>query len=249
MAETSGVLEHQGERIAWRRVAGEGPTVVWLGGFRSDMTGTKAQALADWAEAKGRDFLRFDYTGHGASSGDFAEGTIGRWRADALAVIDELTSGPVVLVGSSMGGWIACLVALARDQRVKSMVLVAPAADFTEVLIEPKLSPEAREALERDGVWMSPSDYGEPYPITRKLLKDGRMWSILPGPLDVPAPVQIVQGQKDAEVPWGHAIRVGQALAPSQPGRSVNLRMIADGDHRLSRPEDLVVLIEAVEAA
>lgn len=247
--EKSGALSHDGQTIAWRRIEGEGPTVVWLGGFRSDMTGTKAQALADWARDAGRDYLRFDYTGHGASSGDFADGTIGRWRGDALAVIDQLTTGPVILVGSSMGGWIACLVALARDQRVKSMVLIAPAADFTEALIEPHLSPEAREALERDGVWMRASDYGEPYPITRKLLRDGRMWSILPGPIDVPAPVRIIQGQKDADVPWSHAIRVGQALAPSQPDKGVNMKLIADGDHRLSRPEDLATLIEAVSAS
>lgn len=246
--EKSGVLEHDGVRLAWRRVEGAGPTVVWLGGFRSDMTGTKAEHLADWAQSAGRDYLRFDYSGHGASSGDFAEGTIGRWRGEAMAVIDELTEGPLILVGSSMGGWIACLVALARHQRVKGMVLVAPAADFTEQLIEPSLTEEAREALARDGQWMRPSAYGEPYPITQKLLKDGRMWSILPGPLDIPVPVRILQGQRDTEVPWMHTMRLGQALAVAQPDQKLNLSIIPDGDHRLSRPSDLEALTEAVAA-
>ena len=137
MHETTGRLDVNGTEIAWRRVDGRGPTVVWLGGFRSEMAGTKADALAAWARASGRDFLRFDYFGHGVSGGDFAEGTITRWRADALAVIDRLTEGPLVLIGSSMGGWLACLAALARPDRVKALVLIAPAADFTSALLEP----------------------------------------------------------------------------------------------------------------
>jgi pimeloyl-ACP methyl ester carboxylesterase len=246
--EKTGVLEHDGERLAWRRVEGEGPTVVWLGGFRSDMNGTKAQFLADWALGAGRDYLRFDYSGHGASSGDFAEGTIGRWRSDALAVVDRLTEGPIVLVGSSMGGWIACLVALARHQRVKAMALLAPAADFTEQLIEPGLSDEAREALARDGRWMQPSEYGEPYPITQKLLRDGRMWSILPGPLDIPIPIRILQGELDADVPTAHAVKLAQALASSQPDGSVRMQVAKGGDHRLSRSSDLGALLAMVSA-
>src|SRR5262245_45515342 len=128
MTETSGVLDHQGVQLAWRRVAGRAPTVVWLGGFRSEMGGTKAQALADWAQRAGRDYLRFDYFGHGASEGRFENGTVSRWRADALAIIDALTNGPLVLVGSSMGGWLACLAAIARPARVKALALIAPAA-------------------------------------------------------------------------------------------------------------------------
>jgi pimeloyl-ACP methyl ester carboxylesterase len=244
MVETSGVLDRDGERLAWRRVEGAGPTVVWLGGFRSDMTGTKAQVLADWAAKEGRDYLRFDYFAHGASSGDFAQGTIGRWRDDALAVIDELTEGPLVLVGSSMGGWIACLAALARPERVHALVLVAPASDFTDKLMEPALPPEAHPALARDGVWMQPSDYDEAgYPITRLLLEDGRRWSILPGPVAITAPVRILQGGVDEAVPWRHAL----ALAEAIDGQDVVFTLIKDGDHRLSRDQDLARLVETVE--
>ena len=167
MSETSGFLARpDGERLAWRRVSGAGPTVVWLGGFRSDMAGTKAQALADWALARGRAYLRFDYFAHGESTGDFARGTITRWRADALAVLDELADGPAVLVGSSMGGWIACLAAMAQPARVGAMVLVAPAPDFTEKLMRPEIPPEGLAALEATGVWLRPSPYSDDgYPI------------------------------------------------------------------------------------
>src|SRR5207253_646345 len=163
MTETSGFLERpDGERLAWRRVAGAGPTVVWLGGYRSDMAGTKAEALADWAKAAGRSYLRFDYFAHGESTGDIRHGAITRWREDALAVLDELTEGPLVLVGSSMGGWIACLAAMARPERLQAMVLIAPAADFTETLMKPNLTPAARAAIRATGVWLEPSPYGDP---------------------------------------------------------------------------------------
>jgi len=153
MAETTGYLTRDdGARLAWKRVEGRGPTVVWLGGFKSDMAGTKAQALADWARASGRAYLRFDYFGHGISDGEFREGTISRWRADALAVLDHLVEGRAVLVGSSMGGWLACLVAMAAPARIAALVLVAPAADFTEKLMRPGLPPHGRAALARDGV-------------------------------------------------------------------------------------------------
>lgn len=239
-----GVLARaDGERLAWRAVAGNGPTVVWLGGFRSDMTGTKAQALADWALATGRSYLRFDYFGHGGSSGDFRAGTITRWRADALAVLDELVAREAVLVGSSMGGWIACLAALARPDLVRALVMIAPAPDFTEKLIEPELSAEARGALATDGVWLAPSAYGDPDPITRGLLEDGARWSILPGPIPIEAPVRILQGGEDADVPWRHALELAQALK----SRDLVFSLIKDGDHRLSRPQDLARLIAALE--
>jgi len=247
MSEASGFLDtDDGERIAWRRVAGAGPTVVWLGGFRSDMAGTKAQALADWATGTGRGYLRFDYLGHGESSGDFgAKGTITRWREDALAVIDELTDGPLVLVGSSMGGWIACLVAMARPQRVAAMALIAPAADFTEKLMTPGIPPDGREALRRDGVWLRPSLYGDPYPITKTLLEDGGRWSILGSePVPIEVPVRIFQGAEDPDVPWAHALELAQQLK----GQDVVFMLIKDGDHRLSRPQDIARLIAAVEA-
>jgi pimeloyl-ACP methyl ester carboxylesterase len=234
---------NDGETLAWKRVEGEGATVLWLGGFRSDMGGSKAQALADWAQAKGRSYLRFDYFGHGESSGAFVDGTIGRWRADALAVIDALTTGPLVLVGSSMGGWIACLAALARPERIKAVVLVAPAADFTDKLIEPELDDDARAAIDRDGVWIRESDYGDGDPITRQLLQEGRAWSILPGPVEITAPLRVLQGLADPDVPWRHAFN----LALSWAGEDVVFSLIRDGDHRLSRPQDLRRLIAAVE--
>ncbi|WP_332770235.1 alpha/beta fold hydrolase [Phenylobacterium sp.] len=244
MTETSGFLKRRdGARIAWRRVAGAGPTVVWLGGFKSDMAGTKAQALADWALTRGRSYVRFDYFGHGESDGDFAQGTITRWREDALAVLDELAQGPVVLVGSSMGGWIACLAAAAAPERVKAMVLIAPAPDFTEKLMSPEIAAAGRAELKATGVWMRPSDYGDPYPITAALLEDGARWSILPGPVNVDAPVRILQGGEDPDVPWRHALELAQAIR----GQDVVFGLIKDGDHRLSRPQDIARLIAAVE--
>jgi pimeloyl-ACP methyl ester carboxylesterase len=244
MSETIGFLARpDGERLAWRRVGGAGPTVVWLGGFRSDMTGTKAQALADWAVAEGRAFLRFDYLGHGESSGDFqARGTITRWREDALAVLDELTRGKVVLVGSSMGGWIACLAAMVRAERVAAMVLIAPAPDFTEKLMGPEIPAEGQAALAADGVWFRPSDYGDPYPITRTLLEDGARWSILPGPVPIECSVRVLQGGADPDVPWRHALELAQAIK----SEDVVFSLIKDGDHRLSRDEDIVRLLDAV---
>jgi pimeloyl-ACP methyl ester carboxylesterase len=243
MSETAGKLVHpDGAKLAWRRVAGVGPTVVWLGGFRSDMAGTKAEALADWARASGRAYLRFDYFGHGESDGDFARGTITRWREDALAVLDELIVGDVVLVGSSMGGWIACLAAAVRPARVRAMVLVAPASDFTAKLMAPGIPPEGLKALRDDGVWLRPSEYGDPYPITRALLEDGARWSILPGPVPIEAPVRILQGGEDPDVPWRHALELAQAIN----GEDVVFTLIKDGDHRLSRPQDIERLIAAV---
>jgi pimeloyl-ACP methyl ester carboxylesterase len=245
MGETTGFLARpDGERLAWRRVEGRGPTVVWLGGFKSDMAGTKAQASADWALASGRAFVRFDYFGHGESSGDFRAGTITRWREDALAVLDELTSGEVVLVGSSMGGWIACLAAMAAPERVKAMVLAAPAPDFTEKLMTPEIPPEGRAALAAEGVRLRPSEYGEAYPITRHLLEDGARWSILgdqPAPIEVP--VRILQGGEDPDVPWRHALELAQSLKSDD----VVFTLVKDGDHRLSRPQDIARLIAAVE--
>ena len=243
-AEIIGFLDRDGVRLAWRRVPGEGPTLVWLGGFASDMTGTKAQALADWAKAAGRDFLRFDYFGHGASDGDFREGTITRWRADALAVVDELTSGPVMLVGSSMGGWISCLVALSRPSRVAAMVLVAPAADFTEKLMKPGFPKAVLETIARVGEYVVPSRYGDGFPITRLLLEDGARWSILDEMIPIACPVRILHGGADPDVPWRH----GLDLALGLEGEDVTFTLVRDGDHRLSRDQDLARLIAAVDA-
>jgi pimeloyl-ACP methyl ester carboxylesterase len=237
------LVRNDNQRLAYRIVHGTHPTVVWLGGFHSDMTGTKAQVLADQAQATGGGYLRFDYFGHGESDGDFAEGTISRWREDALAVIDDLTEGPLVLVGSSMGGWLACLAAIARPDRVKAMVLIAPAPDFTEKLMEPELSDEAKAAIARDGRWIRPSEYDDGgYPITRELLEDGARWSILSGPVPIEAPVRVLQGGADPDVPWTHALELANSLTSDD----VVFTLIKDGDHRLSRPQDLERLVAAV---
>ncbi len=244
MSETAGFLDRgDGERVAWRKVAGAGPTVVWLGGFMSDMAGTKAQALADWALANGRAFLRFDYLGHGESSGAVRNGTISRWREDALEAIRELTDGPLILVGSSMGGWIGCLVAAVIPERLQALVLIAPAADFTERLMKPGFPPEAFEALERDGEWIRPSLYDAGgYPITRALLEDGARWSILDAPVPIEVPVRILQGREDPDVPWLHALELANAIR----SEDVVFTLIKDGDHRLSRPQDIARLLAAV---
>ncbi len=234
-------------RIAVLRREGSGPTIVWLGGFKSDMRATKANALDSWAERSGRAFLRFDYSGHGESSGDFADGTIGAWREDALAAIDAFAGERPVLVGSSMGGWIALLIALdmkRREAPASGMVLIAPAADFTEALMWPQLPPEAKRDIEEKGVWMRPSQYSpEPYPITRRLFEEGRSHLLLDKPIEPGCPVHILQGMQDPDVPWSHAMTLMEHL----PADAATLTLIKDGDHRLSREQDLAMLVRAVE--
>jgi len=235
-----------GHTIAYLKRAAKatGPGVLWLSGFKSDMSGTKAAALDRWAERAGSGYTRFDYFGHGASSGAFRDGTISRWRDDALAVIDDVTQGPHVLVGSSMGAWIALLAALARPQRVAGMVLIAPAADFTEELLWAQLPEAARRDIERDGVWLRPSAYGdEPYPITRALIEDGRRHLLLGGPIGVRVPIHILHGMKDEDVPWSHALRLVERLDSSD----VTLELVKHGDHRLSTPGDIARLENALE--
>lgn len=244
MTEQSGFLDRDGVRLAWRRIDGSGPTVVWLGGFRSDMTGTKAQALSDAAAANGWAFLRFDYSAHGASSGDWLEAGIGEWKADSLAVIDALTEGPLVLVGSSMGGWMACLAAIARPERLHALVLIAPAPDFTERLMRPGLSAEALGELERSGVWMQPDAFDGPYAITRHFLDEARNHLILHRPVPIACPVRILQGQRDDAVPWEHALALADALV----SQDVLFTLKKAGDHRLSASEDIDRLIETVAA-
>ena len=237
-AEESGELDRgDGLRLAWRRRAGRGPGVVFLGGFNSDMTGTKAEDLSAFCAAAGRAFLRFDYSGHGASGGQFVDGTIGHWAADAAAVLDALTEGPQVLVGSSMGGWIALLLALRRPARVAGLVGIAAAPDFTARL-EAALPAEARAALAQDGVWHRPSAYGAPYPIARALIEEGRRHLLLHAPIAIEAPVRLLHGQQDPDVPWELSLQLAAALA----GGDVEVTLVKDGDHRLSRPQDLALL-------
>ncbi len=223
------------DTIAYRTREGRGPGVVWLGGFRSDMMGTKAEALDEWAASRGQAYLRFDYFAHGQSSGDFRKGNISRWRDDAMAVLDERTEGPQILVGSSMGGWISLLLARARPERVKGLLLIAPAPDFTEDLLWTALPPDVQQQIMSQGEWLQPWGYGEPpCPITRQFIEDGRKNLLLRGPLDVRCPVRILQGMKDPDVPWNHAVRIVDKL----PGNPI-LTLVKEGDHRLSTPEDL----------
>jgi len=236
-------------RIAVRARPGAAPGLFWLGGFNSDMKGTKAQALDEWAGAQGRACVRFDYSGHGESDGKFIDGTIGRWLEDSLAVFEQFCSGPQVVIGSSMGGWMALLLAkeIARRPRNAApagLVLIAPAPDFTEELMWKGFSPEIRNEIETTGVWLRPSQYGDgaPYPITRALIEEGRNHLLLSGAIDVGCPVRILQGAQDPDVPWRHAF----ALAHRLPADDVVLTMIQDGDHRLSRPQDIARIIAAV---
>lgn len=234
-----------GATIAYHAHPGKLPGAVFCGGFNSDMGGTKALALEQACLAEGRSYIRFDYFGHGQSSGAFAEGTIGRWRDDVLAVLDEVARDPQVLVGSSMGGWLATLAALARPDKVAGLVLIAPALDFTERLMRPGLPPQALAALERDGVWIAPSLYAaDGYPISRRLLDEGREHLLLDQPIRFAGPVRILQGMVDPDVPWRHALDTVDAFA----GGDVHLTLIKDGDHRLSRRQDLELLEHSVGA-
>jgi pimeloyl-ACP methyl ester carboxylesterase len=222
-----------GHSIAYLKTHGAatGPGVLWLSGFKSDMSGTKAMALDQWAQESGRTCTRFDYYGHGQSSGAFRDGTISRWLDDATAVLDQATDGPQVLVGSSMGGWIATLLALRRPARIAGMLLIAPAADFTEELIWKRLPEEARRDIGERGEWLRPSAYDpEPYPITRGLIEDGRRHLLLGGPIAVDCPVRVLQGMADPDVPWTHAMRLVERLE----SRDVVAELIKNGDHRLS---------------
>ena len=230
-----------GRRLACRRFAPvrSDLTYVWLCGFKSDISGTKVMQLEDWARGHGHGFLAFDYSGHGGSSGAFEDGTISLWREDALDAIDALTDGPLVLVGSSMGGWMALLAALARRERIAGMVLIAPAPDFTEKLMWPEFTPVQQEEILRTGLTLRPSDYGDPYPITRSLIEDGRSWQILDAPIDLECPVRILQGAEDPDVPWQHAFRLVEAMST----RDLVFTLIKDGDHRLSREQDIARLL------
>ncbi len=234
-------------KIAYRQSVGRDDSVgvVWLGGFHSDMSGEKAVALHGAVHGSGRSYLRFDYTGHGQSDGDFAAGTISDWRADALAVIDELTEGPQLLVGSSMGGWLALLAALARPERVAGLVLLAPAPDFTQRLMWERFGDAEKNQIMEEGAWTRPSPYDEDgYPITRELIEDGSKWSILDGPIGFGGPVRILHGGTDTDVPPDHSRLLVDLLASDD----VVWSLVKDGDHRLSRAVDLQRLIRVVLA-
>ncbi|HWD28633.1 MAG TPA: alpha/beta hydrolase [Rhizomicrobium sp.] len=237
-----------GHHLAYARRAGRvpksGPGVVWLGGFKSDMTGTKACALDAWAEVHDHAFVRFDYFGHGVSSGNFREGTVTRWRDDCLAVLDRLTEGPQILVGSSMGGHLALLTALARPERVAGLLLIAPAADFTEALLWNTYPQDVQRRIMEQGEYLWPSLYDpDPYPVTRTLIEDGRKHLLLDRPVPLACPIRILQGMADPDVPWEHALRLMERLGPD-----TQLTLIKDGDHRLSKPHEIAAILRVLES-
>jgi pimeloyl-ACP methyl ester carboxylesterase len=244
--------------IAVRVREGAAPGVVWLGGFKSDMKGTKAAALDEWAIKNSRALVRFDYSGHGESGGDFAHGTIGRWLEESLAVFTQVCRGPQILVGSSMGGWMALLLVrelrrqitkndaagVASQASVAGLALIAPAVDFTEELMWKRFPPDIKRAIEQTGAWERPSAYGDgPYLITKGLIEDGRKHLLLGDMIETGCPVHILQGVQDPDVPWNHAMELVSRFARDD----VVMTLVKDGDHRLSRPEDLERLIAAIE--
>jgi pimeloyl-ACP methyl ester carboxylesterase len=244
--------------IAVRQQEGAAPGLFWLSGYKSDMKGNKAEALAQWAQAHGRACLRFDYSGHGESGGAFTDGTIGRWLEDSLAVFDACARGPQILIGSSMGGWLALLLVRALRERsaahsapqasagsasVAGLVLIAPAIDFTEELMWKRFTPDIKRELADKGVWQRPSAYSpEPYLVTRRLIEEGRNHLLLGGMIETGCPVRILQGVEDPDVPWQHAVELTSRLASDD----VVLTLVKDGDHRLSRPEDIERLLGAI---
>lgn len=255
MSTSAQFLDVQGEgrpsrRIAFLKSAGTRAGVaglVWMPGFKSDMVSTKATMLAPWAQARGAALLRFDYSGHGQSGGRIEDFTIGDWLAESLAAFDTLTDGPQILVGSSMGGWLALLVArtlieCGAGERLRAIVLIAPAWDMTEELMLKRFSPEALAALERDGVFYRPSDYGEPYALTRALIEEGRNHLLAGAGFDPGCPVRIIQGLRDPDVPWEHALRLVGLLG----GEDVRLTLVKDAEHRLSREQDLALLLTTI---
>jgi pimeloyl-ACP methyl ester carboxylesterase len=243
-AGSESLARPDGATIAYRRLPGTAPGIVFLGGFRSDMTGTKALFLEDYCRQRGRAYVRFDYFGHGASSGDVAEGVVSRWRADAIAVIDSLTEGPQILVGSSMGGWIMLLAGLAQPERVAALVGIAAAPDFTEELLWPRLSPEQRRAIGEQGAVTLPSDYDPAgYLYTRALIEDGRQHLLLGGPIPLDLPVRLLHGLADASVPWQLSLRLAERLT----SRDAAVTLVKGGDHRLSSEPDLARLAQTLD--
>jgi pimeloyl-ACP methyl ester carboxylesterase len=235
-----------GSTLAYRHLSGSTPGILFCPGYNSDMQGQKALALEAWCRAQGRQFTRFDYFGHGQSDGRLEQGCIGRWRDDTLAILDEVTSGPQLIVGSSMGGWIMLLVALARRPRICGLVGVAAAADFTEALREGGLNAEQMQQLESSAYCEIPNCYddGEPYPISRLLLEEGREHLLLDAEIAIDVPVRLIQGQCDPDVPWRHALTIAEQLRSTD----VEVQLLKSGDHRLSEPPDLERLLATVEA-
>ena len=245
MTEPSHLARGGGEFVAYHALSGTPPCVVFCGGFMSDMTGTKATALESWCRARGQAYVRFDYRGHGQSSGRFEDGTIGRWADDAVAILDEVAPGRLLIVGSSMGGWIMLLAARARAQRVIGLVGIAAAPDFTRRMVEHEFSDEQRSALARDGHVAISSDYDErPYVITQELIDDGNRQCLLEAPIELNCPVRLLHGLRDDAVPWQTSMRIAERLTSTD----VVINLAKNGDHRLSEPSDIERLCDAVSA-
>jgi len=242
-AQPATLLRDNGAAIAYHHSPGSGPGVLFCTGFKSDMQGTKALALEEDCRARGQQFTRFDYQGHGQSSGDFIDGTIGEWLADTLAILDSATTGPQVIVGSSMGGWIAFLAACARPDRVAGVVGIAAALDMARRIWE-RIDDATRRLLETEGVWIRPSEYDPAgYPITMRLIEEGRNHLLLPGPIPFRGPVRLLHGQRDDAVPWALSLETAAALVSD----AVEVTLVKDGDHRLSRDEDLARRLRTVQ--
>jgi pimeloyl-ACP methyl ester carboxylesterase len=238
------LIREDGTRIAYHHTPGTAPGVIFCGGFMSDMTGTKAQALEAACRDRGRAYTRFDYRGHGQSSADFESGTIGLWTEDALAVLDRVTAGRQIVVGSSMGGWIMLLLARARPERIAGLVGVAPAPDFVLRMWD-GFSDQIKATLKRDGVYRAPSEYSEePYAITMNLIEEGKNHLVLQQPLTVDYPVRILHGMADPDVPWRQSLEIVERLR----GDDIVVTFSKSGDHRLSEPADIARLIATVEA-
>lgn len=241
---TDVLITPQRRRIAYERLEGQSPGVVFCGGFRSDMAGTKAAFLRDWAQRRGQAFVRFDYSGHGSSGGDFLDGAIGDWFEDALAVVQGLTEGPQMLVGSSMGGWIALLLARAVPARIAGLIGIAAAPDFTEDSMWNGFTPDQRAKIMATGQLALPSEYADaPYIITKRLIEEGRNRLVLRTPLDLPFPVRLLQGSADVDVPQAVALRLFDHVT----GPDVQLTVVKGADHRFSNPDCLALMVSAIE--
>jgi pimeloyl-ACP methyl ester carboxylesterase len=230
-------------RLAYHRLEGSKPCVLFCEGYTSDMTGTKALALERWCRAARLAYVRFDYAGHGRSDGRFEDGTIGGWAEDALAIVDRIARGPLIVVGSSMGGWIMLLVALARPERVRALVGIAAAPDFTEDLLLPQATAAQRRDLDRQGFWLQSSTYGDPYPVTARLIEDGRRHLVLRAPIPITCPVHLLHGQRDPDVPWQTALRLAEHLQSEE----VTVELIKAGGHRLSTEADLARITAGIQ--
>lgn len=235
-------LTEAGEKIAYKMSPGKGPAIIWCGGLKSDMDGSKATYLHDWAKAQGRAFVRFDYYGHGQSSGKFRDGTISRWGQDVVTVIDALTDGDIILIGSSMGGWSSLLATRTRLEKIKALLLIAPAPDFTEKLMWANWPEDVKDKIIKDGIYYEASDYGEPYEYTRELIEDGRAHQLLDAPYEFAGPVRIFQGGQDDVVPWQYAQNVGDVIS----SENVTFNLVKSGDHSMSRPQDLHLITQAL---